>query len=63
MVMVTFWLSLQETNESQFQCRLAYMFWCVCVCGGVCLCVLVCVVHEKKISSTNGKFFLSWIRL
>lgn len=25
--------------------------------------IQMCVVHEMKISSTNGKFFLSWIRL
>ena len=53
-VMVKIWLRLQEMNESQSNAALH-------ACFGVC--ALVCVVHEKKISSTNGKFFLSWIKL
>lgn len=52
-------LSLQEMNESQCNTALLACFVCVCVC----VHMLVCVVHEKKISSTNGRFFLSWIRL
>lgn len=56
--MVKPWFHFQEISESESNTALL-------TCFGVlfCVCMLVCVVHEKKISSTNGKFFLSWIRL